>query len=451
MKKIFLMLAVIAMCALIVVSFSIVSCKKEEAQVKEDVAEESEEEGAPSGAEITGEKVELVMWEQSAEWRIKAQQSTIDAFMAEHPNVSIKIESFPFVEYQPKINSAIQTGTAADIIAVVGGQWDVPLIMAGLVSEIPEDVMSIKELEEEYFNGPANASIFDGKVYSIPNHVNMGIGGLVYNVDLLKEAGIIKEDGEHPKFETWEEFIEAAQKCTKFDEDGTMTQAGFSQHGVLDFFSGMSYVLQEGGEVIKDGKVAFNNESGLAALQIYQDIFLKYKVDDPLFIGGLDGFPQGRVAMMNIGGWAGKAAETQNPDLEVGYGDQVPSINPDYPAYSDHDACWAFIVPENSENKDIIWEFLKFYKEEDQWVNRVQYDGELPALKSAAEKFLDDDVMDAYVKAAEYSIYTGYKVDREKFNSTVTTYLEQLARGDLTPEQALEGLTEDLNKVLSGQ
>ncbi|GAF71239.1 unnamed protein product, partial [marine sediment metagenome] len=33
----------------------------------------------------------------------------------------------------------------------------------------------------------------------------------------------------------------------------------------------------------------------------------------------------------------------------------------------------------------------------------------------------------------------------------VNAYLEQLARGMLTPEQALAGLTEDLNKVLSGK
>jgi len=390
--------------------------------------------------------VELVLWEQSAEWRIKAQQSTIDAFVAEHPDVSIRIESFPFVEYLPKINSAIQAGTAVDIITIVG-QWAVPLINAGLVAEIPVDVLSVEELHEEHFQGPGDEAIVNGKVYMVPNHVTMGTGGLIYNEDLLKEAGISVP----PKFETWEEFMEAAQKCTKFDDNGNMIQVGFSVHGVLESFHAMAYVLQQGGEIIKDGKVAFNNKSGLAALQAYQDIYLKYKVDDPLFVGGLSGFPQGRVAMMDIGAWAGKAAETQNPDLKVGYGDPLPSINPDYPAYSQCDTVWQFIVPENSKNKEIVWEFLKFYKTKEQFVNRVQYDGELPSLKSAAMEFLNDDVMDAYVKSAEYSTYSGYKVDREKYNNTVNAYLEQLARGMLTPEQALAGLTEDLNKVLSGQ
>lgn len=390
--------------------------------------------------------VELVLWEQSAEWRIKAQQSTIDAFVAEHPDVSIRIESFPFVEYLPKINMAIQAGTAVDIITIVG-QWAVPLINAGLVAEIPVDVLSIEELQEEHFQGPGDEAIVNGKVYMVPNHVTMGTGGLVYNEDLLKEAGIPVP----PKFETWVEFMEAAQKCTKFDDDGNMIQAGFSVHGVLESFHITAYILQQGGEIIKDGEVAFNNKSGLAALQAYQDIYLKYKVDDPLFIGGLSGFPQGRVAMMDIGAWAGKAAETQNPDLKVRFGDPLPSINPDYPAYSQCDTVWQFIVPENSKNKEIVWEFLKFYKTKEQFVNRVQYDGELPSLKSAAMEFLNDDVMDAYVKSAEYSIYSGYKVDREKFNNTVNSYLEQLARGMLTPEQALAGLTEDLNKVLSGQ
>lgn len=415
MKKILLWLLVLTMCISMMASFSLAG------------------------------GVELVMWEQSAEWRIKAQQATIDAFVAEHPNVSIRIESFPFVEYQTKINSAVKAGTAADIITS-SNQWVMPLINAGLLSEIPANVMSIEELNEDYFKAVADSAVINGKVYLLPNHIGMGIGGLIYNEDLLKEAGIIVP----PKFETWEEFMEAAQKCTKFDDNGNMIQVGFSAHGNLEFFLGMSYVLQQGGVILEDNKVAFNNESGLAALQAYQDIFLKYKVDDPLFVGGLSGFPQGRVAMMNIGGWAGKAAEMQNPDLKVGYGDPLPSINADYPAYIYMDGEWAFVIPESLKNKDIVWEFLKFYKTKEQFVERVQYDGELPSLRSAALEFSDDEVMDAYVKSAEYAVFPGNISDREKFNGVLVTYLQELARGSLTPEEALAGLTEDLNKVLSG-
>jgi multiple sugar transport system substrate-binding protein len=400
---------------------------------------------ATSGG-ASGEKIELVMWEQSAEWRIKAQQSTIDAFEKEHPNVTIRIESFPFVEYLPKINNAMQAGTAADIITIVG-QWAPPLIQAGLVEPIPASVITPDQLLATFWEGPAQEAIFNGQVYMFPNHVTMGTGGLVYNEDLVKEAGIAIP----PKFNTWDEFMQAAQKCTKFDANGTMTQAGFSAHGVIDSFMGLAFMMQEGNEVIKDNQIQFNNAGGEAALQVYQDIFRKWKVDDPEFPGGLDAFPQGRVCFMNIGAWAGKAAQEQNAKLHVAFGPPPPSINPANPAYVQADTQWQFIVNSKSQHKDVIWEFLKFYNQKDQWVNRVQFDGEVPALKEATQAFADDPVLSAYVQSAPLAKWSGYKVDREKFNNTVNTYLEQLARGDLTPKAALEGLTNDLNAILSGQ
>lgn len=401
---------------------------------------------APTSGGVTEEKIELVMWEQSAEWRIKAQQSTIDDFTKIHPNITIRIESFPFVEYLPKINNAMQAGTAADIITIVG-QWSPPLVKAGLVEPIPAEVITPDQLLQNYWEGPAKEAISDGKVYMFPNHVTMGTGGLVYNEDLIKAAGIAIP----PKFNTWDEFMQAAQKCTKYDDAGKITQAGFSAHGVIDSFMGMAFMMQEGNEVIVDNKIAFNNEGGLKALQTYQDIFLKWKVDDPEFPGGLDAFPQGRVCFMNIGAWAGKAAQEQNAQLKVAYGPPPPSINPDSPAYVQADTQWQFIINAKSKNKEAIWEFLKFYNQKEQWVKRVAFDGEVPALKEATMEFKDDPVLSAYVQSAPLAKFSGFKVDREKFNNTVNSYLEQLARGSLTPQKALEGMTNDLNAILSGQ
>ena len=386
------------------------------------------------------------MWEQSADWRIAAQNSTIVAFQQLHPNITIRLESFPFVEYQTKINNSLQAGTGADIITVVG-QWSMPLIKAGLIEPIPADVITPEKLLSDYWEGPAKEAIVDGKVYMFPNHVTMGTGGIVYNKELAAEAGLTVP----LQFKTWDEFMQAAQKCTKFDSGGKMTQAGFSAHGVIDSFMGTAFIFQEGDEIIKDGKVAFNNDAGVAAMQVYQDIFQKWKVDDAEFPGGLDAFPQGRVCMMDIGAWAGKAAQQQNSNLSVGFAQSPPSINPAFPAYVQADTQWQFIVNAKSAHKDAIWEFLKFYNQTDQWTHRVQFDGEVPALKEAALTFADDPVLGPYVASAPLTRWSGYKVDREKFNNTFNTYLEQLARGQITAAQAVEGLTKDLNAILAGQ
>lgn len=429
----------VSLVVILILSLTVSGCAP--TQAPEEPAVEATEKAAPEA-----EKIELVLWEQSAEWRIDAQQATIDDFEADHPNVTIKIESFPFVEYQTKINSSMQAGTAPDIVTVVG-QWAPPLIEAGLLEPIPNEVITADTLQSDYWPGAASEAIYNGQVYMIPNHITMGTGGLIYNEDLLVEAGISVP----PKFETWEEFMEAASQCAKFDEDGVMTQAGYSAHGVIDSFTGTAFIMQQGADIITDGKTAFCDERGVAALQTYQDIFLKYKADDPEFPGGLDAFPQGRSCILNIGAWAGKAAEQQNPDMKVVYGDPPPSTNPDYPPYAQADTQWQFIVPKSGENHEMVWEFLKHYLKPEQFAKRVPFDGEVPSLKEAALEFSDDPELDAYVWSAEYALWSGYKVDREKWNTTMNTALELLARGELTPEEALDGLCEDLDLVLAGQ
>lgn len=434
--------------AVMVASLAIAACQSAAtptaAPAEATAAQSSDAQAAVAATEE--EPVSLVIWEQSADWRIAALKLTINAFQTLHPNVTIKVESFPYVEYQTKINTALKAGTAPDMIMDIG-QWAVPAINAGLLAEIPSDVLSVETLTSDYYAGPANEAIVNGKVYMVPSTITMGSGGLIYNEDLLKEAGIATP----PKFATWEEFMEAAQKCTKFDADGKMTQAGFSAHGVLESFHLMAYVLQEGDKIIEDGKIAFDNDAGLAALQVYQDIFTKYKVDSPDFVGGLDGFPQGRVCMMDIGAWAGAAAKTQNSALNIGYADPLPSVNSANPTYSQMDTAWQVVVPASSKNLDTVWEFLKFYTTQSQYIARTAFDGELPPLKSAAMTLKDDPTMHAYVASADYSVYSGYKVDRDKFNNTVMSYEEQMARGQLTAQEALDQMTVDLNAILAGQ
>ena len=60
----------------------------------------------------------------------------------------------------------------------------------------------------------------------------------------------------------------------------------------------------------------------------------------------------------------------------------------------------------------MVWEFLKFYNQKDQWVIRVVFDGEVPANKAAALTLKNDIMLGAYILSAPLSRWSGYKVDR---------------------------------------
>ena len=58
-----------------------------------------------------------------------------------------------------------------------------------------------------------------GEHYAVPTSIRNF--ALVYNVNLLKEAG-----WDAPP-DTWDEFVEAAKDCTIYDDAGNITQAGY--------------------------------------------------------------------------------------------------------------------------------------------------------------------------------------------------------------------------------
>ena len=58
----------------------------------------------------------------------------------------------------------------------------------------------------------------------------LSTGMYYYNKDLWAEAGLTDDD--IPK--TWDEFIEVAQKLTKFDENGNMVQAGYNYNNYFN-------------------------------------------------------------------------------------------------------------------------------------------------------------------------------------------------------------------------
>ena len=108
------------------------------------------------------------------------------------------------------------------------------------------------------------------KVFAVPHAY--GTPMIYYNKDLYRKAGL---DPAKPP-QTWDETIEAAQTIQK--ATGVMG-LGHLQAGMRDY-GAMLLIMNAGSEYLSaDGSCAvFNNPQGIAALQLWQDLVLKYKV-----------------------------------------------------------------------------------------------------------------------------------------------------------------------------
>ncbi|HET7262418.1 MAG TPA: ABC transporter substrate-binding protein [Casimicrobiaceae bacterium] len=221
-------------------------------------------------------------------------------FEKDHPSIKLK----------PIYSGSYQESIAKALTAVKGGDPPVTSILLStdmytLIDEdaiVPFDGLIKTDADRKWLASfyPAfmENSQTGGKTWGIPFQRSTVV--LYYNKDAFKAAGL---DPNHPPG-TWKEMTADAEKLTKRDASGKVTQ-----WGVQIPSSGFPYWLFQG-LVIENGinlmnaagtEVYYDKPETVGALQYWVDLVNKYKVHPP---GIVDwgttpkDFLEGRVAMM---------------------------------------------------------------------------------------------------------------------------------------------------------
>jgi multiple sugar transport system substrate-binding protein len=376
-----------------------------------------EEEAAPPAAEE--EKVELRFWMHQNPAFIAADEEVIRQFEAEHPNVTIKMESFEYDLFIQTLQTAMPAGTEGDIIEMFG-TWVCSYADGGRLAEMPESVMSRSEAEELFFAAPLQGYDCSGKLYGLPNEFNIENGAVLVNPAMFEAAGLEYP----PTWDTTEDLLSDAQKLTQFDGD-VMTVAGY------DFVTGdglafqlLAGILQRGGDYWKPDQSGLQLDTPEAreTLEWMKSLVDEYKVVDPVlfnddsnWVG--DAFFSDQTAIGFVGPWAAAEGLTEYPDFEFDYV-AIPNYAGDKPYFA-ADAGWGKVVSVNSEHKDIAWEFVKFATANAD--NAKIYNvasGTVPALKSVADDpaLLDDlPWIAADLPILQYGRFIGPLPDRDLF------------------------------------
>ncbi|MHA6481357.1 ABC transporter substrate-binding protein [Paenibacillus sp. strain BS8-2] len=148
--------------------------------------------------------VVIKMWDKNGGLAEDVKQA-VESFNAANPDIVVELNLLASDEYEKNLPIAFSTNEAPDILAVGDG---VKMVRANQL--MPLDDLVSAELVENYkqYLIP-NASIIDGKLYSVPTYATTI--RLVYNKELFKKAGL---DPEQPPV-TFSEFREAAKKITE--------------------------------------------------------------------------------------------------------------------------------------------------------------------------------------------------------------------------------------------
>ncbi|QMV41057.1 ABC transporter substrate-binding protein [Cohnella cholangitidis] len=400
---------------------------------------------APSADPGNGEKVNLSFWTLFDGGDGANMQALIDEFNKTHPNIQVKNTKLVWAEYYTKLITAVGNGNGPDIgISHTSRLPD--LINQGVVTELDEVATAANVDWSSYNQNLLNATVVDGKHYAVPIDTHPFI--MYYNKKLLKDAGLLGDDGKPVLENTGEGFVKflatlkekLPAKTTPFamsptnDDPYRLWWALYSQQG--------------GNDVIADDLTTAQIDADKAtkAAAYIQDLFTNgyIKKNDPDFYKN---FQSGTAAIMMTGVWATGIWETTK-DLDFG---AMP-----IPKVFDQEATWGdshtIVLPmtkdEDPAKRQAAITFANWVADNGQvWAKA----GHIPSKPSVFEKqeFKDLPYRSDYVSVA----------DTVKFNKPSTKnwqirdlalwkFLNEVWAGKMTPADAIAKIQPEVQKVL---
>lgn len=195
-----------------------------------------------------------------------------EEFMKAHPDVKVEVQTYadPTVVSNYSINW--QKGdTPCDLVVIDGASFAEQFVTKELIYDFENDLKFFDGYSKDRFIPAAleMAKLHD-KQYVIP--IIQEVTAININKSMFEEAGLVEENGEVKKPESWEDVYEFAKKLTKM-ENGVVTQQGCTIQWSKDIHGTVLGILQAscGGLYQADGiTVNFQSEEFKDILRIWQ-------------------------------------------------------------------------------------------------------------------------------------------------------------------------------------
>ncbi|GED57145.1 sugar ABC transporter substrate-binding protein [Brevibacillus formosus] len=323
---------------------------------------------------------------------LKIQQDIAKQFEQKNPGVKVQVEAYAD-GFDQKLVAAFGAKNPPDVMYM----WDFPTYNASL-EPLDEYVKKDPSVAiDDFYQGLLNYNRFDGKLFGLPAGFSTRV--VFYNKKLFNEANVPLPTDDW----TWEDFKSAAKQLTVRDKK----QYGFAVRSEPDTYDLQQFVWSNGSSFISpDGKTIegyMNSKETAEALQIFSDLT---KDKSALLVGGKnqqsgnDLFKAGKLAMYDNGVWSLESYKKANVDFGT-------VVMPQFPGKPGKGviATSSVSIAKDSKNKELAWEFLKFFVSSDAIKMRTS---DLPVRISVVqEKKLDQDPLYApFYKTLEQSTDT---------------------------------------------
>lgn len=330
----------------------------------------------------------------------------IDAYTAEHPNVTVEMKDLGSADYQTVLGTQLAGGDSGlDIVSVKDIPGYSSMTNAGQLEDLTQYIKD-NGIDTSQYGGTTEQIQVDGKLYALPFRSDFWI--VYYNKDLFDKAGV-----DYPANDmTLQQYDALARKVTSGSGNGKVYGAHYhTWRSAVTLFG-----ILDGKHTVLDGDYAF--------MKPYYDLVLKEQDDgicmdyatlktSSTHYSGV--FENNSVAMLNMGSWF---ISTVMADIKAGKAEVKNWGIVKYPHPEGVEAgttlgtITSLAVASSSKNKEAALDFVKFVTSAE-GAQIIAKTGTIPAIKN-------DAVVDTIASM------DGFPADENSKEAlkTVKTYLE---------------------------
>ncbi len=390
------------------------------------------------------------MWGSTEE--VATHQVVADAFMAEHPDINVEIYNEPWADYFTRMQTLWASGDSESIPDVLF-LWPTPRYAAEGVLENLDPYIEASDYNlDDYWPALLESASYDGSVYGFPRDISVEV--LYYSQDLFDAAGLEYPDESW----TWDDLRSAAEELTVTEDNGRVTQYGLAMEGgKYQLWSG-----QNGGSILDDmrnpSRCTLTEPAAMEGFQFFADMMNDEVAmrDSNLSQAGGDAgvFANGEAAMIIQN--ASRVSQFNEAGLNY---DVAPVPTPADGQRSASAGGAAWVMSEQSDNKDAAWTFLSWLQSTDGGQALYTSSGEIfPALESTArsEAFLQSEEppvnREAFLIEGENAAVGrfGYFPEwGELSGSIIDPQLQRIWTGEATVDEVLPELCDQIDAFLA--
>ncbi|MCK9555812.1 sugar ABC transporter substrate-binding protein [bacterium] len=247
-----------------------------------------------------GQKSRVLFLTRATPEQLEVWRKAVNAFMAENPDVDVKINNLDYNSYWSKLQTMIAGGTPPDVVFLESYRLPAYALKGSLVdlSGYLENSSNIRQ--GDFFEKAYDLYKYGDKVYGIPNDI--AVFCMFYNREIFDTYEV-----DYPKDDwTWDDFLDISQKLTvDTNGDGATDIYGFIYgYPFLWIWQNDAYLTDN---PYNPEKITITSDNFIEALEFLADLRFKYRVVPSeaavqAFNTG-QFFTNGKVAMCVDGHW----------------------------------------------------------------------------------------------------------------------------------------------------